>query len=65
MDSKPTKVYLAGCKSKQSLFSWVQIQAKLLRVAAESIAAILLAVNPSVCISGLKCRKSKKSIESG
>ena len=65
MDYKPTKVYLAGCKSKKSLFSWLQIRAKLLWVVAESTAAILLAVNPSVWISGLKSKKSKKSIDSG
>ena len=34
-------------------------------MAAESTAAILLAVNPSVWISGLKSRKSRKSRKSG
>ena len=62
--ANPSKVYLAGCKSRQSLFGWVQIRAKLLWVAAESTAAIPLAVNPSVWISGLKSRKSRKSAKS-
>ena len=64
MDFKPAKVHLAGCKSEQSLFGWLQIRAKLLWVAAETTAAIPLAVKSSVWISGLKPRKSRKSAKS-